>query len=130
MEKWTCSTACFGSPGQSCPTSGGGANAIVCKIFPYLDTVTNASYGTDFHNGQPIILWGYGFQPNGSVVAVWQNGRLWQLPGNNNAYWWNGNTTQINTVITNSTGVGQWTGVTVWANGGASESRWFYVLPN
>jgi hypothetical protein len=100
-----CDQDCVGAPGLICGANTG-HNASHCSAIVTIGGVTDPQGQPNIRVGQPISIWGTNFNPNGSSVVIEQfatnnpNSRqVWGLPQDDDSYWWNGNTTQINTIV-------------------------------
>jgi hypothetical protein len=97
-----CDQDCNASAGAICTVS----NATKCTAIGSIASVTDSSGQLPVRVGQPISIWGNYFLPEGTSVTMYQYPTnnpdykvQWELPSQNGSYWWNGNESQINTII-------------------------------
>jgi hypothetical protein len=94
-----CSNECIASGRGWCDF----ANTQRCFAMPAIEDIVDVAGQTPIRVGQPISIWGQRFEPGGSLVRMHQRqGNVWHqwfLPLDDGSWWWNGNETQINTIV-------------------------------
>jgi len=123
----SCNQNCVGSSGTLC--SSFSPNQTTCQInAPIINAggVVNGGFPSngqgqyEFHPSTVMSIYGQNFVPSGSNVFVNQNGNTWRLPDANGAWWFNGNSNQINSSLPIGIAVNQ--NATVWVATGSGNS--------
>jgi hypothetical protein len=72
---------------------------------PRVTALTTHTYSATLEPGLPLVIWGEHFTPGQNTVhvtaAIGENGwfKYWTLPQDDAQFFWNGNETQINTIL-------------------------------
>jgi hypothetical protein len=126
-----CKQDCGASPTAMCST--GNPNATHCVAMPSLDAVTDTQGQLPIRVGQPISLWGQRFEPGGMRVRLMQQqgnvAAIWWLPDQDGSYWWNGNESQINTIVPSNVWANQPLLIDVWTSEAKNATKWITPAP-
>jgi hypothetical protein len=132
----SCSQNCVGSSGTIC--GFGSTNQTTCQINPPIISAGGIGNGGfpangqgqfEFHPNTVLSIFGQNFVPFGSNVFVSQNGQTWRMPDANGAWWWNQNSSQINSSL--PPGIVGNQNATVWVStgSGTSAAQTIFIRP-